>query len=223
MALHAATPENVGKRIRAARERAEVTQDYIAKRLGMSRAGIAQWEGGVTSPSIEKVDQVAKLTGTTPQWLAYGIDGAPVIERKPPEGTVEVKEVVFGDKVADMQPTGSWSVPEAYLKGDLHVLSNEGLIIWRAESDTMSPAYEYGDRILIDTNAKRPSPPGMFLIWDGVGPALAQINVVQAAGNKQIARVNISASASADEGTSYSSPVDKLSIIGRVRGRVHAS
>jgi transcriptional regulator with XRE-family HTH domain len=212
----------VGERIRAAREKAELTQQAIATHLGISRAAVAQWETDVTSPSIATVHDLARfLPGeVTAQWLAYGVSDKPIIVEKVPDGTVALREVVFGNKVDEMQDAGAWSVPTSYLKGDLHVMSTEGLIIWRAESVAMSPTYEYGDRVIVDTNAKRVSPPGVFLIWDGVGPSLAQIGVTQT-GDAKHTMVRVATSTKPNE--SYETQADKLHIIGRVRGRVHAS
>lgn len=215
--MRAPSPHTVGQRIKAAREQASLTQLDIAKHLGLSRAAVAQWEADVTSPSIAKLGEVASLMHSTPQYLAYGIDGAPITVVKPPEGTVSLTEVAFGAKADERLTTGTWNLPETYLKSDLHVLSTDGLIVWRVESDDMAPTYEYGDRIIIDTNAKRVSPPGVFLIWDGVGPSLAHINVVQVDAGKQKARIT------PREGNSYEAAIEKLSVIGRVKGRIHAS
>jgi len=213
------TGTSVGQRIREARERAQLTQQDLAKHLARSRACVSQWEGDVTSPTIATLEELAGLLPkeVTPEWLAYGVSDAPVIVKEAPEGTVTLKEVTFGDKMTEQTEVGSWSIPESYLKNDLHVLATSGLLVWRAESDVMAPTYEYGDRIIIDTNSKRVSPPGVFLIWDGVGPTLARISVTQTGDAKTtLARV------SSTEGESYETSVDKLQIIGRARGRVHA-
>lgn len=211
------TAGSVGQRIREAREALQMTQLDLAKHLGLSRAGVSQWEGDVTSPSIEKVGQIARFLDKSAEWIAYGVSTKPQIVREPPEGTVAIKEIVFGDKATEQQATGAWTLPISYLKADLHVMSTEGLLIWRAESDSMAPAIEFGDRVIVDTNAKRISPPGMFLIWDGVGPTLARIHLSQV--DKQTARVVTSSNGSDGEDV----PIENIHIIGRVRGRVHAS
>lgn len=218
--------EAAGRRFRECRDEAELTQQEIAKIFGISRSAVAQWELGETSMSVYVVTRAATLfteTGklkVTPEWLAFGIDGHPTVITKLPDGTSELKEVSFGETMDEQLPAGSWSVPVGYLKGDLHVLSTEGLIIWRTESDSMAPTYEYGDRLIIDTNAKRASPPGAFLIWDGIGPTLAHITVIQATEAGQYARVSSSLGVDGDR---YEVAVEKLKIIGRVKGRIHAS
>ena len=35
--------------------------------------------------------------------------------------------------------------------------------------DSMEPLFLSGDRVLIDVSRKAPVPPGIFVIWDGMG------------------------------------------------------
>ena len=37
------------------------------------------------------------------------------------------------------------------------------------DGDSMEPLLSSGDRILIDTSQRVPVPPGIFVIWDGMG------------------------------------------------------
>jgi transcriptional regulator with XRE-family HTH domain len=203
--------KTVGGRIRSAREQANMTQQDIAKIMGLSRSAVAQWETGVTSPSVQRTYDIAKLIGTTPQWIAFGISDKARIEYVERPGSAKVPEIVFGSKPTDIQETNAWTLPVDYLKSELHCQSTDNLLIWRVEGSDMAPAYEYGDKIIVDTNAKRPSPSGIFLTWDGVGPALRSISVVPVHG-KPTARVG-----TADGREAYEIAVEKLNIIGRAR------
>ena len=206
--------QTVGGRIRDARERKEMTQNELAKRFGITRSGIAQWESDTTSPSIYKTEEIAKLLETTPQWLAFGISSEPKIVYQPEPGSVTINEVNFGEKPTEIDKVRSWAVPADYLKTELQCLSTSGLIIWRIHSSDLEPPYERGDKVIVDTNAKKPSPSGMFLLWleDGVGPSLNHVSVVPQ-GTTMIASVSRKAA-----GNGYEVPVDKLHVIGRVRG-----
>lgn len=210
-------PQTVGSRIRGAREAAELTQQQLATNLGLSRAAVAQWEADVTSPSIARIYEAARFfQNVSAEFLAFGVTGDPVVVIRGPEGTTKIREVTFGDAATDQSVAAEWLMPETYVRSDLRIPSPESVIVWRVEGDTLAPSYEHGDRVVVDTNSKRPSPPGVFLIWDGVGPCLANVNVVHAAGGKQSAKVSTGAD-------SYEVPIDKLSIIGRARGRLHSS
>lgn len=37
------------------------------------------------------------------------------------------------------------------------------------DGDSMEPLLSSGDRILVDTSQRIPVPPGIFVIWDGMG------------------------------------------------------
>lgn len=60
-------------RIRAARESAGLTQDHLAKRVGVSRPAVGMWEGGQTKTiEGENLVRTAYATGVDPLWLATG-------------------------------------------------------------------------------------------------------------------------------------------------------
>jgi phage repressor protein C with HTH and peptisase S24 domain len=44
---------------------------------------------------------------------------------------------------------------------DLHIVTIDG--------DSMEPLLSSGDCIMVDTSRRVPAPPGIFVIWDGIG------------------------------------------------------
>ncbi len=77
----------------------------------------------------------------------------------------------------------------------------------------MEPAIEFGDRLVIDLSNNRPSPSGVFLIWNGVSVALAKVTVYPSNDPKKPPKVSYGASAETQE-----VPVANLNILGRVKG-----
>lgn len=59
-------------RIRSRRLQLDITQQSLAKRLGVSRVSVTKWESGTTKPDGENLHQLALALGTTPEWLLYG-------------------------------------------------------------------------------------------------------------------------------------------------------
>lgn len=60
-------------RLRRARTAAKLSQTSLAKRLGISRSAVAQWEQSAgTSPNIGNLSQVAEATSVNFEWLATG-------------------------------------------------------------------------------------------------------------------------------------------------------
>ncbi len=59
-------------RIRSKRLQLDITQEALAKKLGVSRVSVTKWENGTTKPDGENLHQLAKTLSTTPEWLLYG-------------------------------------------------------------------------------------------------------------------------------------------------------
>jgi Zn-dependent peptidase ImmA (M78 family)/DNA-binding XRE family transcriptional regulator len=57
------TQQELGRRIRAAREQSRMTQDQVASRLGVSRSAVVQMEAGNRSVSSLEIDRLAYLFG----------------------------------------------------------------------------------------------------------------------------------------------------------------
>lgn len=63
--------------LRAARTNANLTQKEAAKKIGVSKDTISNWENGITSPSVEKFKQIEKIYG-----ISYDeLDFLPTITR----------------------------------------------------------------------------------------------------------------------------------------------
>lgn len=60
-------------RIRKARLAAQLTQAELARRIGVKRSAVTQWEHPLgTSPSMHHLIQIAVETGTCVEWLGTG-------------------------------------------------------------------------------------------------------------------------------------------------------
>lgn len=63
----------LGMRIRKARHQAAISQAELARRVGVKRSAVTQWEHpDGTRPSVEHMLQVATETGVRFEWLATG-------------------------------------------------------------------------------------------------------------------------------------------------------
>jgi phage repressor protein C with HTH and peptisase S24 domain len=77
-----------------------------------------------------------------------------------------------GEKVVD-----EWALPSGMVRhystapaSDLRIITVMG--------DSMEPTLQPGQRVLVDTGDRNPSPPGVFVVWDGLGLVVKRCQVV---------------------------------------------
>lgn len=64
--------ETVGSRIKSARQRLGLTQEDLGCALKVTRAAVAQWEAGESTPRFERLDQLATVLDVNKSWLVDG-------------------------------------------------------------------------------------------------------------------------------------------------------
>ncbi|MGH7746171.1 MAG: S24 family peptidase, partial [Candidatus Dormibacteria bacterium] len=52
------------------------------------------------------------------------------------------------------------------------------VIILPVKGDSMEPTLRPGQRVMVDTSDQRPSPSGLFVVWDGLGSVVKRIQYV---------------------------------------------
>lgn len=62
----------IGKRIKASRKKARITQAQLAEKLGISVAYMSQIETGKTKISLSRLAQIAKFLQTDPSYFLAG-------------------------------------------------------------------------------------------------------------------------------------------------------
>lgn len=53
------------KSIKQLREAADMSQEYLARQLAVSRATVANWEAGINEPTAKNIKKLAKVFGLT--------------------------------------------------------------------------------------------------------------------------------------------------------------
>ena len=67
-------PQDIGERIRSARQELGWTQDQLAVAVGVSRSAVAQWETGRAGQVTTNLTRVAGALGIGVEHLMYGRD-----------------------------------------------------------------------------------------------------------------------------------------------------
>lgn len=58
-----------GQKLQTLRQRAGMSQDVLAERMGVSRQAVSRWETGTADPSTSNLIALAKLFGVSPEEL----------------------------------------------------------------------------------------------------------------------------------------------------------
>jgi len=87
--------ETVGERLKAARARAQMTQDQVAQRVGVSRSVISQWETGlIQNIAAAHLAGCAKVLRVSLDWLLSGIDSEVCESEAPRYGADNAEELL---------------------------------------------------------------------------------------------------------------------------------
>jgi hypothetical protein len=107
---------------------------------------------------------------------------------------------------------GEWSIPADLIAS--FALPGAKLAIIRVVGDSMEPEYHSGERVMVDLSHTNPSPPGTYVLWDGMGLVLKRCELLM---NSQPPRLRITSANPAYE--SYERGLDEVTISGRVCGK----
>ena len=68
--------ESIGNRISRLRRQANMTQEALAEKLGVSSQAVSKWENDLSCPDISLLPELAKILGTTTDALLAGKNGS---------------------------------------------------------------------------------------------------------------------------------------------------
>ncbi|MCA3413222.1 MAG: helix-turn-helix transcriptional regulator [Roseomonas sp.] len=103
-----------------------------------------------------------------------------------------------------------WMFPDAVIRHELRARS-ANLRIITIDGDSMEPLLASGDRVLVDTAQRVPAPPGIFVIWDGLGIVAKRIEHIPTAEPSRIVIKSVNPLYN-----DYERPTEDVNIIGRV-------
>ena len=108
------------------------------------------------------------------------------------------------DEAADM-----WLFADPLIRHEFRARP-EDLRMITVDGDSMEPLLSSGDRILIDVSLKVPVPPGIFVIWDGMGLVAKRIEHVPHSEPPRIVLKSLN-----PEYDSYERSAEEVRVVGR--------
>jgi phage repressor protein C with HTH and peptisase S24 domain len=213
-----------------------------AKALGVGVSTYTSHENNTRDFDNELALKYARRFKVTPEWIVFGVRVAH--QDMPPDAMAgNVREIDFragaGGGGVEMIPNATtqngitvsedvvrdrWSLPDSFLRGELRVDSRAAFIAeiygdsgYNPDNPHAPGSLHPGDRVIIDTLDRRPSPPGLFAVFDGSGLVVKMVDLVRGA---EPARIRLSSRNPSYE--PYEVVEDEGFIVGRVRGRISA-
>jgi phage repressor protein C with HTH and peptisase S24 domain len=96
-----------------------------------------------------------------------------------PVPEVDVRAAAGAGSLNDEEPSqvGAWPLSTSFIEQELRT-SPSALRVISVRGDSMLPTMSNGDRIMVDTSHKRPSPPGVYVLWDGARLVAKRVAII---------------------------------------------
>lgn len=226
---------NQHTRLRAAREKLRISASEAARSMGMNISTYTHHENGTRTYGEAEARKYARRLKTTPEYLLLGITGGSPkgivkeIDSRAGAGGGGLVDLVNvtdqnGNTVSAEVIKDHWQIPESFLRGELRMEANRALIIEVSGDSGYDPSNPNapgslmpGDRVIVDARDTKPSPPGPFLVYDGVGFV---VKLCEPIFGSDPPRVRLSSRNPTYE--PYDVSAEEGHIVGRVRGRITA-
>ena len=169
---------------------------------------------GVPEESLRPAKSESALESALPQVVAAAsvsaIGGGMPGFSQVPELDVRASAGHGAFHEGDEEIKAVWMFPDAVIRHELRARS-ANLRIITIDGDSMEPLLASGDRVLVDTSQRVPAPPGIFVIWDGLGIVAKRIEHIPTAEPSRIVIKSVNPIYG-----DYERPTEEVNIIGRV-------
>lgn len=157
---------NLSDRIKQRRTALFLTQGELAKKVGVSRVAVSQWERGDTSPKGENLFSLSNALDCRAEWL---IDGKGDLNLKPASNVIAAEAGSHKIPVLSYVQAGNWQESQdfrgidggyEYVTADLDD-DSRAFAVW-VQGNSMTPEFNEGDLIIVDPDV---APlPGDFVV-----------------------------------------------------------
>jgi len=210
-------------RLRARADQLGISPAHVAELAGVNRSFVYDiLRGRSTKPGMEKLEEVSRVLKVERDWLLHGIgdvEGKPPFIDNPDETFVAVAHAtprpsMGGGAVVDEtleNPGRAYHFRRSWIRDKLKASPSQ-LRIMHVQGDSMIPTLNDGDAVLVDMSRKTPSPPGIFVLDDGMGLVAKRLEHIP---NSDPSAVRV-ISDNAVYGP-YERTVDEVHVVGRIR------
>jgi transcriptional regulator with XRE-family HTH domain len=213
-----------------AREARHMSRSELVRLSGVSKQQLSRLEGGQIRMRLDHLKPFAKHLGYTPEqillWGRYPGTGegessdareeplrrVPELDtRADPGSGVSKREVRKDGRHADPIKHEGWVFPSSFVREQLHS-SPERLLVIEANGDSMAPTVVSGDRVIVDTGHKTPTPDGLYAIRDAfAGIVIKRLQVMRPAKQAHVKIISDNPKQGSEE-----VPLSELEVVGKV-------
>lgn len=212
----------IADRLRARAEQLGLNAREVAEQARVNRSFVYDiMRGRSERPNLEKLDKVAAVIKVDRSWLLHGkgmVDGdEPDLENGvDPFVAIRSVEVTAsmggGSLVADEVENGEpYHFRNSWITHRLRA-NPANLRIMHVEGDSMMPTLHDGDVVLVDLARCMPTPPGIFVLFDGMGLVAKRLEHIPNSEPPQVRIISDNTFYSPYERTA-----EEIRIIGRIR------
>ena len=203
------------------------------RQLGMSVADVARAAGVNRSfvydilrgrsqvPNLEKLTGIAQVVKVDLEWLLSGkgrVEGDDPITEDYQNDFVAIQYVSArpsmggGAIVEDEHGVGrDFHFRRSWIRDRLKAAPSM-MRVMGVEGDSMTPTLQGGDVVLVDMNQRRPVPPGIFVLYDGMGLVAKRLEYIPMSDPPRLRIISDN-----QQYSPYECTAEEVNIIGRVR------
>jgi transcriptional regulator with XRE-family HTH domain len=224
-----------------AREARGMTRSELVKLTGVSKQQLSRLENGLVRLRLDHLKPFANALNYTPEqillWGRYpgtpghagSSDAAPdgpdhepyrgPAANQVPEldtragmiGGVPAREVRKDGTHTDPIKSDGWVFPSSFVREQLHAALQQLLVV-PTTGDSMAPTLGAGDRVIVDTAHRTPSPDGLYAMRDSIGNiVIKRLQLLRASRPSRVKIISDNANHATEE-----IPVSDLEIVGKV-------
>jgi transcriptional regulator with XRE-family HTH domain len=164
-----------------AREARRMSRSELVRRSGVSKQQLSRLENGLIRLRLDHLKPFAHVLGYSPEqillWGRYPGTGEDHFQGEVPPASKQVPELASHSedhaklkkrkegRHTDRVKAEGWVFPASFLRGQLQTTAKQ-LIVVQVEGDSMAPTIMSGEKVIVDTSHKTPSPDGVYAIRD---------------------------------------------------------
>lgn len=177
-----------------------MSRGELVRLSGVSKQQLSRLENGQIRLRLDHLEPFAKHLGYTPeQILLWGrFPGTPEMhpggkQQAVIQGPGDIQEIDIRARVSARKASRQfevkeeyWSFPKRFVTEQLHTSAGK-LRVLEVEGDSMAPTLMAGDRVVIDTGHKDPSPDGLYAIRDAFKAVIVRrLQLLRSAGPARV-------------------------------------